>query len=97
MVEAVHIPFTKLKRSDKNKWLNDAMRIICADTNQEHINRNLDKTETNELHRSWLDVRLLSGLFPFSLFCSNFSFFNFVVLAVLYPQVQRRGKPNGVV
>lgn len=60
--EAVPIPFTKIKRSEKNKRLNDAMRIICTNTDREHINYTLGKNETNELYHSWLDI----SLFPCS-------------------------------
>lgn len=59
LAEAILIPFTELKRSEKNKRLNDAMRIICTNIDREHINRTLVKYETNELYHSWLDVSLL--------------------------------------
>lgn len=65
VVVAVFVRFTELKCADKNKRLNEAMRIICTDIDREHINHTLGKTETNELYHSWLDVSLLSNSVSF--------------------------------
>lgn len=59
IAEAVLVQFIELQRSDKYKRLNETMMIICTNTDQEHINQTLGKTETNELYRSLFDVSLL--------------------------------------
>lgn len=35
------IPFTELRKADKNRRLYEAMKIICIETDREHINKTL--------------------------------------------------------
>lgn len=55
MTEVV-TPFTKMAKEDKNKRVNEAMGIICTQTDRDYVNEVSGKNETNELYRSWLDI-----------------------------------------
>lgn len=73
MDEAV-VPFTKMSKEDRNKRVNEAMVIICTQTNRDHINEVSGKNEMNELYPSWLDVSFYPNsfiLFAF-FFVANF-------------------------
>lgn len=55
-------PSPKCLRRKKNKWVNEAMDIICNQNNQDRINETVGKNETNELYPSWLHVSFPSEL-----------------------------------
>lgn len=65
--EPTPIPFTKLRRLDNNKRVNQTLEILCTLISREPINSTLDKKETNKLNHSWLDVSCPFIWFEFGL------------------------------
>lgn len=44
--EVVHVPFTELRRSNKNKRVNQVVGVLFTATDKEHINTTLGKNKT---------------------------------------------------